>query len=318
MNKYLNTKNYARRLLGEINHHLLHHFEKFFAQNSDEPLRHPPIFFIGAPRSGSTLMIQVITDALDIGYISNRHCQWFGAPALAEYLFRPLNNKPLSDYQSNHGTTDGTYAPAECGEWWYRFFRRKPAYVTLEDIDPKKMLDFRRSITALTNTVDKPILFKNLYASLRIQAIAKYIPESLFIITHRNEVDNAHSLLEARYRSYKDYTPWFSIEPPEIEKLRTLPPHEQVIEQIRHIYKTIYQDFHNSGVTKDRCFNLDYENFCANPKEQINKIQTFLDLHGCQLKRLDASIPESFIKRNKVRIDSDLYQMLLTYSKTTP
>ncbi len=84
MKKYLNPANYARRAFGLVNRHLLGHDESALAPDHDHPLRHPPIFFLGAPRSGSTLAVQVITDALDLGYISNRHCQWFSAPALAK------------------------------------------------------------------------------------------------------------------------------------------------------------------------------------------------------------------------------------------
>ena len=202
MNKYLNPLNYAGRLFSLANRHLLERAETILAPKIDEPLRYPPIFFLGAPRSGSTLAVQVITDALDVGYITNRHCQWFGVPALAEKLFHPIRSRPASDYRSRHGVTQGWHAPAECGEWWYRFFRRKPPYMRLDEVDPAKMRAFRRSVAALTNAFDRPIVFKNLYASLRIQAIAHYLPESLFVVIHRNEVDNGHSLLEARDRVF--------------------------------------------------------------------------------------------------------------------
>ncbi|XOF34041.1 MAG: sulfotransferase [Candidatus Electrothrix sp. YB6] len=289
--------------------------EKIIAPKADEPLRHPPIFILGPPRSGSTLMIQVITDALDVGYISNRHCRWFGAPALAEYLYHPLSNKPLSDYRSNHGTTCGAYAPAECGSWWYRFFRRNPPYVTSDDVDPIKMQEFRCSIAALTNALDKPVLFKNLYASLRIQPIAKYIPESLFIVIHRNEVDNGHSLLEARYKSFKNYTPWFSVEPHGIKEIINLPPYKQVIEQIRHIHMVINQDMQRVDISPKRRFDLNYEKFCYNPSEKINAIQSFLESHGCRTTRRSYSIPEHFNRRNEIRIDQKLYQAMKSYSK---
>ncbi|MCI5156836.1 MAG: hypothetical protein D3906_00010 [Candidatus Electrothrix sp. AUS1_2] len=288
--------------------------DMLLAPSFEKKLKYPPVFIIGAPRSGSTLLFQVVTDALDVGYISNRHCQWFGAPALAEYFFHPLVNKPVSDYQSNHGTTCGAYAPAECGNWWYRFFRRNPSYVTLDDVDPKKMQAFRRSIAALTNALDRPIVFKNLYASLRIQPIAKYIPESLFIVIHRDEVENGHSLLEARYKRFGDYTSWFSMEPPEVEKLKALSPHEQVTEQIRHIHMTIDNDMQTAGVASKCRFDLGYEEFCTDPSEKINAIQSFLELHDCQITRRSSSIPEHFNLRNEIRIDQQLYQAMKSYS----
>lgn len=315
MCNYLNPKNYIWHGLSFANRNILHHVEHLLAPDPDLPLRHPPIFFVGAPRSGSTLMIQVITDALDLGYISNRHCQWYGAPAIAELLFRPTTRKPVSNYQSMQGNTDGAYAPAECGQWWYRFFRRTPPYVTLHEVDLLRMLRFRQSIAALTNAFDRPLLFKNLYASLRIQAIAYYIPESLFIITHRNEVDNGHSLLEVRYKCFEDYETWWSMEPPEVETLKALPAHQQVIEQIRHIHATIERDLKNVDVPESRRFHICYEKFCENPPAQIDALNTFLKSNHCIVNK-SGSIPKSFNRREDIRIDRSLYAAMTDYAQT--
>lgn len=291
--------------------------ERLVSPASDLALRHPPIFFLGPPRSGSTLAIQVLTDTLDLGYISNRHCTWFGAPAIAERLFAPTTDRPRSDYQSAQGETRGDFAPAECGQWWYRFFRRKPPYVTLDQVDPNRMHQFRRSIAALTDAFDRPVVFKNLYASLRIQAIAHYIPESLFIVMHRNEVDNGHSLLEARYERFNDYSRWLSVEPPGVERLKALPPHEQVIEQIRHTHKTINSDFEMAGVDSRRRFDLVYEDFCNDPSDIIKQIEEFLNQNNCKVPRR-AQAPQGFTPREEVRIDHGLYDQLVEYSKVEP
>lgn len=98
-------------------------------------------------------------------------------------------------------------------------------------------------MAALTNAFGRPILFKNLYAPLRIQAIAHHLPESLFIITHRDEVDNGHSLLEVRKKVFGSYHQWWSMEPPDTESLKRLPAHQQVKEQIRHQFNYSYIRF---------------------------------------------------------------------------
>ena len=312
MNKYINPSSYARYVLNLANRHLLEPLETWISPNPDQPLRYPPIFFLGAPRSGSTLAIQVITDVLDVGYISNKHCQWFGAPALAERLFHPTNSRPCSDFQSKHGATNGSYAPAECGEWWYRFFRRNPPYVTLEDVCPDRMRQFRQSVAALTNAFDRPILFKNLYASFRIQAIAHYFPESLFIIIRRNEIDNGHSLLEARLQHFEEYSRWFSVEPPEIERLKKLPAHQQVIEQIRHTHQTINSDLDRAQIDDARRFYLAYEDFCDNPAKMLARLHDFLLKNNCIIFQL-AEAPEKFYPRREIRIDIELYQQMVSY-----
>lgn len=313
MYKYLNPKNYARHAFGLANRFALEQVEIWIAPDPDLPLRHPPVFFLGAPRSGSTLAVQAITDTLDVGYISNRHCQWFGAPALAERVFHPTRDRPRSNYDSQHGTTQGAYAPAECGSWWYRFFRRKPPYVTLGEVDPRRMRQFRRSIAALTNAFDQPILFKNLYAALRIQAITHYLPESLFIITHRNEVDNGHSLLETRQTVFGKYDEWWSMEPPDTESLKRLSVHQQVIEQIRHIHTAIEHDLELAKVPESRRFHLSYENFCANPAVTIAALHGFLEANGCKVARRSAP-PAGFKRRDTIKIDKHLYKAMEDYA----
>lgn len=312
MDKFLNPKNHVSTAFRLINRYVVEKVETWMAPNADLPLRHPPIFILGAPRSGSTLAVQVITDVLDVGYISNRHCRWFGAPALAERLFHPTNSRPSSDFQSKQGATNGSYAPAECGEWWYRFFRRNPAYVTLEEVCPDRMRQFRQSVAALTNAFDRPILFKNLYASLRIQAIAHYFPESLFIIIRRNEIDNGHSLLEARLQHFEEYSRWFSVEPPEIERLKKLPAHQQVIEQIRHTHQTINSDLDTAQIDDACRFYLAYEDFCDNPARTLAQLQDFLLKNNCVVSQL-AEAPEKFYPRREIRVDSELYQQMVSY-----
>jgi hypothetical protein len=75
----LHPKHYAEWAFHLTNRYALPLLETWIAPNPTLPIRYPPIFFLGAPRSGSTLAVQVLTEVLDIGYISNRHCQWFGA-----------------------------------------------------------------------------------------------------------------------------------------------------------------------------------------------------------------------------------------------
>lgn len=318
MVNYLNPKHYARGIVRTANIRGLSMLESLWAKDPNQPILHPPVFLLGAPRSGSTLAFQVLTDALDFGYMSNRHCQWFGAPALAEHMFRPTAKRPQSDYRSSQGKTQGAYAPAECGQWWYRFFRRKPAYMTLDEVNPREMRRFRQSVLALTNAFGRPILFKNLYASLRIQAIAHYLPESLFIVIHRDEVDNGHSLLEARFKRFGSYDSWFSVEPREVERLKALPTYEQVIEQIRHIHAHIDADLTTAGVSRERRFNLPYKDLCADPRGLVEEVRNFLVRNDAHITRRDISFPAFSPRAHKVRIDQEVYDAMVTYARVKP
>lgn len=312
MNKYLKLGNYLQTVSRLMNRHLLSALDDAMAPSHCKALNHPPIFIIGAPRSGSTLLAQVLSDAFNIGYLCNRHCQFFGAPALADRVFSPLRRKEPSDYKSRHGTTMEEYAPNECAEWWYRFFRRQPAYVPLEDAVAWRMRRMRRSVAALTDAQNKPVLFKNLYATLRLRPIIEYFPEALFIVIKRNELDNAHSLLEGRKRLHGSYDDWWSVEPPDIVNLRALPAHVQVVEQIRNIRSLIDKDIRESGISPGRVHRVTYEELCANTHDFLNKFNHFLLDHSVIVDRLFA-VPDEFERHTDVRIDQNIYAALTDY-----
>lgn len=302
-----------RKKIHYLKNYILHHCEISTTLKKNVKFSNPPIFIIGAPRSGSTLLYQVLSDYYDVGYLSNLHCKFYGAPSYVEHFLHPLQRRKSQDYTSYHGKTEGWTAPSECGQFWYRFFRRKPQYVPLEEVKPQKISQLRSVVSALVKAYNKPVLFKNLYCSLRLKPIAQAIPESLFIVIDRNVIDNSHSLLEGRKKVYGNYETWWSAEPPEIEYLKTLPPYQQVVEQIRHIYALIEKDKEDIG--KERFLKLSYEGFCDNTHNILRKIDSFLNSQGININHRKelSQIPTNFSRRDQVKIDPDLYSQLVSY-----
>jgi hypothetical protein len=268
-----------------------------------------PILILGAPRSGSTLLYQSMVERFDVAYISNRHCRWHGAPSLVERRFGRARH--VATYSSRHGAEAGAAAPSECGGYWYRFFRRSPHYVSLADADPEKLSRLRRSVARFGAAAGRPIVFKNLYCSLRIAPIAAALPEVLFIVVERDLLTNARSLLAGRMRRSGDYAAWWSAEPPGIERLRSLPPEQQVVEQIRLIAETIAADRESIGAA--RFLNVSYESLCDDPRMTMDAIETFCARQGTQLTTR-AEIPARFDRSSGAPIDAGLESALERYA----
>lgn len=296
-----------------INHKVIHPIDCQLNRHN-KTLSYRPIFIIGAPRSGSTLLMQVLTDAFDFGYFSNLHNTFFGAPSLAEKFLYAKERRSVSSYRSKHGLVDGRLAPSECGEYWYRFFPRKPLYAPLSAIDPQDMMAFRRSLISVTQACKRPVLFKNMFAALRLEPILKYIPEALFIVIDRNEIENAHSLLEVRKKLHNDYDQWWSMEPPNIEALIELPAATQVIEQIRQIHRLIESDFKASNIDGRRILRVNYEEFCADVPSCIEQVELFLENNNSQVDRL-FEVPEKFEIRTESSIPTQLLDEVKAYAE---
>ena len=280
--------------------------------SADAPLPAAPVFVVGAPRSGSTLLYQLMVEGWDVGYLSNLHCAFLGAPHLVERTAG--RRRPPTGFASHHGRTRGSAGPSECGDYWYRFFPRRPQYVPLEAADPERMRRLRGSVRALAARAGRPLVFKNLVNSLRVAPLGTALPEALFVVIHRDLVANAASLLAGRFQRSGDYGRWWSAEPPEIDRLRALPPHEQVVEQIRAIDALIHADAERLG--PERFHDVAYESLCADPRGTLAGIHDFAAAHGVEL-RPRAEVPESFDPRGAPRIDPELYAELTGYVTAT-
>jgi len=298
---------------GKVLNRTLHRIECGLLGAGSGPLRYPPVFILGAPRCGSTLLYQAMLDYFRLGYISNFHCKFFGAPSLAERAFRLRGWREASSYRSDHGHVSGWGAPSECGSYWYRFFRRKPQYVPLNEAPEGCLGDLRRSLRAIGAAMGRSVLFKNLLTALRLEPVLMAVPESIFIVVQRDWLDTAHSLLESRMKLHGDYGRWFSVEPPEIDSLRERPAHEQVVEQIRSIHALIDKE---RRPAPDRFMDVDYDLFCRDTHAVLERIGEFLKLRGVAL-RAAGEVPCSFTVRKSIRIDEGLYKDLEDYVERT-
>jgi len=278
----------------------------------DAPIRHRPLFVVGAPRSGSTLLYQLLVRSFDVAYLSNLHCRFYGAPALVERLARGRIEPPPT-YTSAYGSTKGARAPSECGEYWYRFFRHFPQYVPLPEADPASLARLRMSVRALGDAAERPIVFKNLICSLRLEPIGAALPEALFVFIRRDLVDNATSILAARHELRGDYSTWWSAEPPEIEDLRVRPAHEQVVEQVRRIERIV------EGVRArlaGRFLDVRYAEVCDDPRATMARVREFAADRGLPLAHR-GEIPARFEPQRGPPIDEQLRERLVAYIHTT-
>jgi hypothetical protein len=260
------------------------------AVTADVPLSHPPIFIVGAPRSGSTLLYQLVVVRFDVGYLSNLHCRLYGAPALVERMAgRRL--EPPDAFSSDHGRTDGRAAPSECGPYWYRFFRKSPQYVPLEEADSGALVDLRASVRALGDAAGRPVVFKNLLNSLRLEPLGEVFPEAIFLVVQRDLADNVASILSARRSMRGDEAAWWSAEPPGVDRLRGRPPEAQAEGQVRGIHELINSARQRLG--GDRFLDIAYEHLCADTHAVLSEISAFASGHGLELA-LRRAVPPSF------------------------
>lgn len=277
-----------------------------------EPLPFRPVFIIGAPRSGSTLLYQLLLQSFDFAYFSNLHCRFWGGPSIIERRLKICRRRPPERFDSKHGVVAGWRSPSECGEFWYRFFRRLPQFVPAAEADAEKMQRLRRAIRAYCDAAGRPVLLKNMHCALRLGALFSTLPEARYIYIRRDLVENAHSLLETRMSRLGSYEDWWSMEPPEIEDLRRLPAHQQVVGQVRGINQLV----ENARANDPGSFcTVEYNELREDPASVVDGIGEFLSVSGANVDRL-AWRPAPFESPWRLRIDPELYDRLVDEARS--
>lgn len=220
-----------------------------------------PVFIIGLPRSGSTLLYQLVTDMFDVTYFDNlinlgRENIHF-ALSISNLLFR---NRPHQSYRSNYGNTssDGLHAPAEAGPLWYRWFPENVSEVTPELLSSEKMVQLRDTIESIVNREGKPLVIKNLYMILRMQVLREVFPDARYIYIRRDPLFVAQSIYFARQKNLEDIrAEWWSVPFPGHEALLGSPAEKQIAHQVVALQRIIDREI--KEINKNNIFMLDYE-----------------------------------------------------------
>lgn len=202
-----------------------------------------PVFIIGPPRSGSTILYQLITNFYDVSYINNlchlcRKNLYFGF-WLSNILYK---NKKHNSFNSTYGNTQksGLNAPSEGGQIWYKWFSKNKIYFEKDDLSEKEILEIRNTFKAITNRFQKPIVIKNLMFSQRIKVLATIFPTAKIIFIKRSHEFNAQSIYLARKKQTDDQ--WWSVQPANYKKLNNLSLIEQSVSQVFYLEKQIHED----------------------------------------------------------------------------
>ena len=205
MTKYLDPKNYINFAINKILTLLIPIIKawegKYMKKYANQALKHQPVFIIGAPRTGSTILYQTLTNQLDVLYVDNLTCRFeknfFFGFCLSDKLFK---QKAHNCFKSNHGDTTkcGLHAPSECGGFWYRWLPLDRHFIDYDDITDDMVSEIRDEITTIINYFDKPLVFKNLNAGQRLRLLSKCFPDAKFIFMKREFIFTAQSIIKAK------------------------------------------------------------------------------------------------------------------------
>lgn len=281
--------------------YLLKGIEHFFTKvyGNSHFLPPPPLFIVGAPRTGSTLLYQLLVQKYHFAYISNIASFFHSCPTLTTFLAQKI----FSDYENtnlsnSYGYISGFKAPSEAGplmDIWFGDYSART-------YGSEKYVNFvRKQVEKLSAIMCAPCLFKSMKLSLYISEVLHIFPEALFIHIRRDPLYTAQSIIMTRRRLYNDDNTWFSYHLPNHEELIKLDPFEQVAFQIKFIEETIKN--YKNRYTDLKYIQISYDNLTENVNSNLKDIQ-----YNCQkagIKLFEKSNREIVINKSERKMLSD-------------
>ena len=272
----------------------------------------PLVWIIGAPRSGTTLLSQLLARSDGYSYITNFVARFWKAPYLGAMIQQSIGlETDPSDLglDSQLGVTSSWSGPHEFGYFWRRWFpfgeTHKLTEEQLRKIDSKRLAS---ELAAVESVTHKPLFMKNLTCGLQALWLAEAFPRSLFVLVRRDPVYNAQSLLRARQELYGDTTTWLSLRPPEYRSLVPLTPVQQVVGQVyftlRDIQRSLGQLHENNWI------EIGYEDLCRQPQELVKSIgEAVEDLGGAAVTN-PHHLPARLEDYNQQKVDDQQWQRI--------
>jgi hypothetical protein len=261
------------------------------------------VFILGPPRSGTTLLYELLVRRYEFAFISNLAHRLYRTPVAASLLGRRVIRSWSGSFESRHGHIAGWGAPSEGGWVWNRWFPEEH-YLDAAAADGLPVETIRRTVHAIAAVLAAPFLNKNVMHSVHMELLDHLFPDCRFLRVSRDPRDNARSILRARASGGGPTAAdgWWSVRPPHCEHLFRADAATQAVAQVVEVQRCINRNA--SVLGSHRLLDVPYAELCADTSVTLARIETFLQDYGVAL-RPRASIPASFPLSRSISVDPD-------------
>jgi len=241
---------------------------------------YPTLHVIGVPRSGTTLLYQVIASGLEVGFVNNLVAAFWLAPVYGLRLSRKLGlHRQTSAFESTFGRTPAITEPHEFGYFWNHHLR----YPDLCEQPPghEESIDWERLRKVLLNLAHAnggPMAFKPMLLTWHLERMVEHMPRTCYVWIRRDLAETALSLLRMRRSLRGSEAAWTSLRPHGPRWLEGEPPWRQVAAQAVALERTIAAAAARLG--PDHVLELDYETLCASPRAVLGQVRDLLGAKG--------------------------------------
>ena len=241
-----------------------------------EPQSHALVYVVGVPRSGTTLLSQLVAKHLDIGYINNLVARFWRNPAVGIRLSQACVGSDVGrqvTLESNQGVTSGVAGPHEFGYFWRHWLRLDDCsthHLTAAQLAKLDQPGLSQALASITAGFNRSVMFKNVICGLHAKFLTALHPRSLFVWIRRDEESTVRSILQARHNRSGSYQPWWSLKPSTFPFPQLgVDPVVDVVRQVRDCAREFAAELAQPGVN---AIEIDYDAMCRNPAAALQQI----------------------------------------------
>ena len=272
--------------------------DRRFRGETDAHLRLNPIIVLGPPRSGSTLIYQVITARFNVCYLSNVQVLFYRFPKIGSLLCRPFHTfQGKHQFESSYGSTRGLLGQSEASLFWDQWIPRSESSETV-----RPLTELREHIAVVSNTFNLPFVGKSVYACNHVLRIVEVLPEAILVVAMRDPFFVAQSIVLARRSLCDRGERRFSVQPRHCAIPDGLTDVEESAFQVVHLYESIIQDIEE--LQDLRVLALDYDRVCIEPVEEMDRLRHRYEMDGGTLSEREFR-GTSFVPSRQIKLDSD-------------
>jgi len=238
-----------------------------------------PIFIVGAPRSGTTLLYDYIACHDALGWFSQHDYRNYFTKEHWEFL--NLRRRLYGIFNWHYSTVNEDRLrtrieiPDEFGIFWHRWFGTE-GWVSEDDVNNSIIQNITQAIANLLERKNKKrFLTKSPVHSVRMGAIKKIFPDSFFINIIRDGRAVVSSMMRAVGTGTKRPSQYFGVPLKNNDQMQydLLERHaRQWVEVNEEIQKT------RINLDQNQYFEMKYEDFVEKPKQHMKEIFKFCEL----------------------------------------
>ncbi len=249
----------------------------------------PPIIFIGFPRSGTTIISEIIFQHEDLALISNYQEALPGNVTInivrrffENSFWRIMGNKRLKNLPSKLNYF--LFRPLEGYKFWERISGKDINFtydfLFHKKAQPKDAIRIRNYFSKLMRLQGKKRLAFKITGPGRLTYLHSIFPEAIFINIVRDPVATMRSLLEVDFwQGDKQHKLWWTgaYSTAELEACEALKTDPRLLAafQYKKVTETILEEAED---TNANLYNIRYEDFVKAPQDEIMKLMDYTNL----------------------------------------